>query len=455
MIRLCFRTPSVMPMLSIGALSVCSSILCAQVPATWTFELQCRSSLEPGVPAFNLPFPSSLSSQYVSIGEDGGVAIRTILNSAEGVFYGKAGVGGLIFSAPSSGDPVWSTTLDVRNGMIAIEQGSFDDGAQLYDTLGNLIQNFAPGGSQGVSGFSGVTLTSDGAICYRGDFGFTTDKVVIDEYDTGVRTQTLVTDTNSGYSFLFAPEINDARQVVLNTIPTSGPTRRIVRFETDGSASTIAETGSFYNAFVNSVAIAQNGQVAYSARRSSDSIWQVNLGSSGFSQLITDGNNPDINNSSIANFPPVINSNGWVALRATDIAFDSTALWVGDGDDLIKLVEYDQIIETDLGPLALGYDFGGLTGKQVLSGVIDINDNGQVAFSAFFRNGTIGVFVATPEMNTCSADYNQDGQVNFFDVSAFISDFSSMNPNADLTGDGLFNFFDVSAFINVFSMGCP
>ena len=441
--------------LSIGALSLGQSLVAAQVPADWSIELQCRSSLEPGIPAFNLPFPSSLSSQYVSIGEDGGVAIRAFLGGSEGVFYGKDGAGGVIFSAPSPGDPIWSTTLDVRNGRIAIEQGGFDDGAQLYDISGNLIQNFAPGGSQGVSGFSGVTLTSDGAICYRGDFGFTTDKVVIDEYNAAVRTQTLVTDTNSGYTFLFAPEINDARQVAMNTIPTTGPTRRIVRFEPNGSASTIAETGGFYNSFVNSVAIAQDGNVAYSARRSSDSIWQINLGSAGFSQMIADGNNPDINNSSIANFPPVLNSNGWVALRATDIAHNSTALWVGDGNDLIKLVEYDQVVDTDLGPIALGFDFGPGTGKQTLSGVIDINDNGQVAFSAFLQNGTVGVFVATPIINTCGADYNQDGSVDFFDVSAFISGFVSLDHQADYNADGFWNFFDVSAFISAFSLGCP
>lgn len=435
-------------------LSLGSSASFAQVATQWTFEIQCRSSLEPGISPYLLPFPSSLSSQYVSIAQDGAVATRVILSGGEGVFYGKNGIGGLIFSANTSGDPVWSTTLDLRNGMIAIEMGGFGDGAQLYDTTGSLMHNFSVGGPEGVSGFSGVTLTSDGAICYRGDSG-AIDKLIVDEFIEGTRTQTKITETGSGqYSFLFSPEINDARQVVANTIP-GGNARRIVRFDSNGVPTTVAQTGGAWNAFVNSTAIAQNGEVAFSARRSADSFWEVNRWDGSSITTIAAGDNGDIQNGSIANFPPVINSSGVVAFRASDVANDSTAIWVGDGVDLVKLIEWDQMIETDLGPISLGFDFGGLDGRQVTSGVIDINDSGQIAFSAFLENGTIGVFVATPNQNACVADFNGDGTLNFFDVSAFISDFGAMNPSADLIDDGSFNFFDVSAFIQLFGAGCP
>jgi hypothetical protein len=70
-------------------------------------------------------------------------------------------------------------------------------------------------------------------------------------------------------------------------------------------------------------------------------------------------------------------------------------------------------------------------------------------------NGTIGVFVATPNTDVCTADFNGDGVLDFFDVSQFVSDFAPNNPNADLNNDGLFNFFDVSAFIQAFGAGCP
>ena len=445
------RTPR---MLVFGALSVCALQTLAGVPTQWDIQLQARSTLESSLPGYNLPFPSSLSSQYVSIDEDGGVAIRAILGGQEGIFYGKDGVGGIIVTGNGGGDPFWSPTIDLRNGLIGIEQGSFSDGAYLYSIDGTLLQTFAPGGPEGVSGFSGVTITSDGALCYRGDFGFSVDKVVIDEYNAGVRSQTLVTDTNSGYSFLISPEINDSRQVLMKTFPISGAAQRIVRFEPDGSATTVAETGAVFNSFVNSTAIAQDGGAAFSARRTSDSIWQVTHWDGTSFVTIAEGSDPDIDNGSLANFPPVVNDDGLVAFRATDIKFDATAMWVGDGTGLVKLLEYDQLIDTDLGPIRLGFDFGGLDGKQVMNGVVDINNAGQIAFAAFLRNGTIGVFVATP-VESCLADLTGDGELNFFDVSAFLNAYNAMDPVADFTGDGMFNFFDVSAFLNAYNAGCP
>jgi len=55
----------------------------------------------------------------------------------------------------------------------------------------------------------------------------------------------------------------------------------------------------------------------------------------------------------------------------------------------------------------------------------------------------------------CLADWNNDGELNFFDVAGFLDDFAAQNPAADLTNDGSFDFFDVAAFLDAFSNGCP
>ncbi|MGV6815042.1 MAG: GC-type dockerin domain-anchored protein [Phycisphaerales bacterium] len=446
--QLCFTLASI----CIGSATL-SAAAGTPIPSSWTFELQCRSSLDSNIPAFNLPFPSSLSSQYVSIDDGGDVAIRTVLAGSEGIFYGQGGSGSVIITAPAPNDPVWSSSLVLRNGMIAIEMGSFGDGAQLWSTDGSIINNFAIGGSQGVSGFTGIGLTSTGKLCYRADSG-AVDKIVTDEFVGPTRTQTLIAQTGTGdYSFLFSPTINDANQILANTIP-GGSSRRIVRFEPDGSTTTIAQTGPVWNAFVNSTDLAPSGIVAFDARRNDGSIWEVLRWDDTGYTTIADGNHPDLRNGAIGNFPPVLNSDGWVAFRAGDSTHSSTSLWVGDGTDLYKLIEYDQLIDTDLGPIQLGYDFGGFDGKQVMNGVIDINEAGQIAFSAFLRNGTVGVFVATPNFDSCIADFNNDGTLDFFDISAFVSSFSAMDPQADLNNDGLFDFFDISAFVAAYAQGC-
>jgi len=56
---------------------------------------------------------------------------------------------------------------------------------------------------------------------------------------------------------------------------------------------------------------------------------------------------------------------------------------------------------------------------------------------------------------SCPADLNGDGNLDFFDVSAFLTAFSEQDPAADFNGDGNFNFFDVSAFLSAFNAGCP
>jgi hypothetical protein len=55
----------------------------------------------------------------------------------------------------------------------------------------------------------------------------------------------------------------------------------------------------------------------------------------------------------------------------------------------------------------------------------------------------------------CLADFNADGVLDFFDVSAFLNAWSAGDPAADFNADGLFDFFDVQAFLALFAAGCP
>ncbi len=57
--------------------------------------------------------------------------------------------------------------------------------------------------------------------------------------------------------------------------------------------------------------------------------------------------------------------------------------------------------------------------------------------------------------SACLPDINGDGDLNFFDISAFLSAFNASDPVADFNGDGDFNFFDISDFLGAFSAGCP
>lgn len=55
----------------------------------------------------------------------------------------------------------------------------------------------------------------------------------------------------------------------------------------------------------------------------------------------------------------------------------------------------------------------------------------------------------------CPADRDNNGMLDFFDISLYIAAFNAQDPSADLNDDGQWNFFDVSLYIQQYNAGCP
>ena len=70
-------------------------------------------------------------------------------------------------------------------------------------------------------------------------------------------------------------------------------------------------------------------------------------------------------------------------------------------------------------------------------------------------SGPNHIILVTEPPAPCPADFTGDGNLNFFDISAFLNAFAANDPSADFTNDGRFNFFDVSVFLTAFAAGCP
>jgi len=90
---------------------------------------------------------------------------------------------------------------------------------------------------------------------------------------------------------------------------------------------------------------------------------------------------------------------------------------------------------------------------------IDASDSLYLVFAQGDGEAQLDDAIAWVEDNLiaqpCPADFNADGTLNFFDVSAFLTAFNTADPAADLTNDGALNFFDISAFLTAFNQGCP
>jgi len=100
---------------------------------------------------------------------------------------------------------------------------------------------------------------------------------------------------------------------------------------------------------------------------------------------------------------------------------------------------------------AFGANFGesvDISGDSLLVGKPQAYDGASVTGAAYAYN-------LNPTISPCPPDLNTDCNLDFFDVSLFLTAFGNQDPIADFSGDGLFDFFDVSAFLAAFGAGCP
>lgn len=84
--------------------------------------------------------------------------------------------------------------------------------------------------------------------------------------------------------------------------------------------------------------------------------------------------------------------------------------------------------------------------------VADVNHDGLPDL-IYTATGSLGI-ITNQSSEFCVQDYKPDGQIDFFDVTTFLSDFNTQHPFADLNGDGVFNFFDLVAYLRIFANGC-
>jgi len=57
--------------------------------------------------------------------------------------------------------------------------------------------------------------------------------------------------------------------------------------------------------------------------------------------------------------------------------------------------------------------------------------------------------------STCPGDLNEDGELDFVDISLFLNAFTKGLPAADFNLDGEYDFVDISQFLAAYGQGCP
>jgi hypothetical protein len=87
---------------------------------------------------------------------------------------------------------------------------------------------------------------------------------------------------------------------------------------------------------------------------------------------------------------------------------------------------------------------------------VDFDGDGRLDIASVNTlKGYLNVFVQSCVESQCFIDFNGDGMLNFFDVSAFLVFYLDQDAQADLNSDGAWDFFDVSLFLQEYQSGCP
>ena len=85
-------------------------------------------------------------------------------------------------------------------------------------------------------------------------------------------------------------------------------------------------------------------------------------------------------------------------------------------------------------------------------------DKGEPGYDTGYGWGFInaGAAVQAAAGADCPADLNNDGQLNFFDISAYLDLYNDQDPAADIAEPfGVLNFFDLAAYLDLYNAGCP
>lgn len=124
---------------------------------------------------------------------------------------------------------------------------------------------------------------------------------------------------------------------------------------------------------------------------------------------------------------------------------DLSVLWYLDGEIQIPLIG-QTLVSTD----DLVLDGGSHELKVVVADMTPwVRDEAMRA--EFMTEERVYTIAGLP----CAADLTGDGELDFFDIGAFLSFFDSGNLLADFNGDSSLDFFDIAAFLAAYSAGCP
>jgi hypothetical protein len=155
-------------------------------------------------------------------------------------------------------------------------------------------------------------------------------------------------------------------------------------------------------------------------------------------------------------------SNGYFASAITfDYASTGRSLILADIDhdsDIDVVLKREVLLNPGNGnfidSVDIGQGYPDLNGQHSPFQVADVDGDTDLDLVHVGYGGIVAFINQCSSIPPCTPDFDGNGVLNFFDVSAFLNAYQALSPQADLNGDGNLDFFDISYFLNVFNSGC-
>lgn len=390
-------TIRLLPLAAALGLALAANPAGAQIPEYAAPQLQARTNLLVNDNGWNLPPGSSFNSITASINDDRFVTfpVQIVTDPKDpsimgaGVWYGRDGAGAIAFrhDAPENEIYIGDRAAINADGDVAYytHGGGTNYTMWLLDPVTGIpaqvvVLPLTP------NSFSNVSLSDADYIGYQGAFGggrgfaSTLALAAPPDRDSVAHVYDNSIDPSSPHNYLYSPSMNNQRVIAgkVNVGLGSDYTKAEIRlFEADGKstrviADNVLDPLSPFDRFDNSLAINDNNAVAVSLRIADGGVRAVYRfdGDEAIEIARVGAAGPILE---IDSFAPAINNNGLVAFRARDA--QGQAVYVGDGESLVRVLGNGDTIVTDLGEGQLGQN---VTSSPVFGGAPGINNNGDI-----------------------------------------------------------------------------
>lgn len=356
-------------------------VVSAEVPdERGTLELQARTNIVDG---YNLPPNSSYNSKTPTLADTGQVAVSLSIVGGNvdtvGVWLGASGSGSVAWT--DAAGPLISDCSMNNTGLVVFQLTfSSPDGLYFYDDSDGSsgLLTTRPIGSDY---WTGAEVNASDQVGFRASFSGDHAWVSYDgEVNPPFHALEQTLEPTSPYWFLYTPSLNDQRVIAGKTsLAANHAADQIIRCTEVADCTVLAEdqdanSASAFTNFGNSVSLTDNDWVAFTA----------GLDGGGEGVFLTDGatittiaTTDMAEISAIDFFAPSANTSGQVAFRAFDGA-GLRAIFVGDGDQLTRIITEHDLVPTDLGEGRIDQN----DDSPTFAGSPIINAAGDVAFIA-------------------------------------------------------------------------